>query len=152
MEIHLNTDELKKLNLTLKQITKGVEKITRDNRFLSFTGQILVSRGKTNLEEGGYEGKSYKLLAPSTLKQKLRKSYSGKPLQRTGLLKRSLNYSTDTAGDLTLRAIDIAKHHQYGAPRANIPARPVYTADKEDMTEIQDYIIRRFKQQIPDIK
>lgn len=152
MEIQIKTDGLKKLNLTLKQLTEGVEKVTRDRSFLSLTGQLLVSRGKTNLEEGGFQGKSYKLLTPGTLRQKTRKGYSPKPLQRTGLLKRSLNYSINNGGSLTVRGIDITKHHQYGAPRANIPVRPIYTKDPEDMDEIKDYIIRRFKQQIPDIK
>lgn len=152
MEIRIKTDELKKLNLTLKQLAAGVEKVTRDRSFLSLTGQLLVSRGKTNLEEGGYGGKSYKLLTLRTLRQKTRKGYSPKPLQRMGFLKRSLNYSISNGGGLTVRGIEIAKHHQYGAPRANIPARPIYTQDPEDMGEIQDYIIRRFKQQIPDIK
>lgn len=153
MEVRINTDELKKLNLTLKQLTEGVEKVTKDSRFLAFTGQLLVSRGKTNLEEGGYSGRSYKLLAAATLKQKSRKGYSSKPLQRTGLLKRSLNYSADQgSGTLTLRGLEITKHHQYGAPKANIPARPIYTQDTEDMEEIQDYIVRRFKEQVPEIK
>lgn len=153
MEIVIKTDELKKLNLTLKQLTDGVEKVTKDSRFLAFAGQLLVSRGKTNLEEGGYSGKSYQALTPSTLKQKSRKGYSSKPLQRIGLLKRSLNYSADPSlGIIALRGLEIAKHHQYGAPRAAIPARPIYTQDNEDMEEIQDYIVRRFKEQVPEIK
>lgn len=152
MEVRINTDELKKLNLTLKQLTQGVETVTKDSRFLAFTGQLLVSRGKTNLDEGGYNGKSYLALSARTLKQKNKLGFSSKPLQRTGLLKRSLNYSADPGGGtLSLRGLDIAKHHQYGAPRANIPARPIYTQDTEDMEEIQDYIVRQFKAQVPEI-
>ncbi|MEG0518304.1 MAG: hypothetical protein RR555_05490 [Bacteroidales bacterium] len=151
MQIRFSINEIEKLGLTIKQLSDTVNIAKKDAKFLKFVGQLLVSRAKTNLEEGGYNGKSYNLLAVGTQKQKSRQGYSLKPLQRTGLLKRSLN-STIEEDELKLRGLDIAKHHQYGAPKANIPPRPIYIQDKEDMDDVRDFLIRRFKQQIPEVK
>lgn len=124
--------------------------VTSDRSFLNSVGQLLVSRGKTNLEEGGAGDKSYALLKPATQKQKQRLGYSLKPLQRTGLMKRSLSH--EVGSKLNLTGIDIIKHHQFGAPRAGIERREIYTVEPSDMEDAGDFLIRRMKQLNPEIK
>lgn len=134
----------KNLSLRLKKIQRELDTITSDPGFLKSTGQLLASRGKQNLEDGGSGNKSYALLAESTKKQKAKKGYSMKPLQRSGLMKRSVDY--EVTGGLYMTGLDIIKHHQFGAPKANIPQREVFTVERDDMLDIQDFLVRQFKQ------
>lgn len=145
MEVKIDASELKKINLKLNRIAEAFDTVTTDKRFLNSTGQLLVSRGKQNLEDGGAGGKSYQLLKPATRREKSRKGYSMKPLQRTGQTKRSLSHEIGGSG-LLLTGRDIIKHHQWGAPKINLPKREVYTLEKEDEREIQDFLIRRFQE------
>lgn len=145
MKITINEKELRELNITISDLAANIPRITSDRVFLSNVGMLLSSRGKQNLEDGGADGASYALLSPSTKKQKLRLGYSAKPLQRTGLLKRSIEYGL-SGGVLYLTALDIAKHHHFGAPKANIPARPIFTLNNEDEEDVHDFLTRRFKE------
>lgn len=143
--ITIDTGQLKGLTLKLKKIKGVLDTITKDSSFQKSVGQLLVARGKQNLEDGGANGKSYALLAPSTKKRKARQGQSMKPLQGDGLLKRSLN-ALPGGEKLTLSAVNYAVHHQFGAPKGNIPKREIYTLDKEDELDIADFLVRRFKQ------
>lgn len=149
MEVKIDASELKKIKLKLNRIAEAFDTVTTDKHFLNSVGQLLVSRGKQNLEDGGAGGKSYQLLKPATRREKSRKDFSMKPLQRTGQMKRSLSHELRGSG-LVLTGRDIIKHHQFGAPKINLPQREVYTLEKEDEEEIQDFLIRRFKQLIKD--
>lgn len=143
--IQINASQLKGLSLKLKKIQGVVDTITTDTSFQKSVGQLLVTRGKINLEEGGSQAKSYALLAPSTQRAKARRGQSMKPLQGNGHLKRSLN-AQPGAPNLRLSAADYAVHHQYGAPKGNLPRREIYTLERDDELDIQDFLIRRFKQ------
>lgn len=129
MEIEIEDKEL------LQRATESIAQLKTDTGFLDAVGVLLVSRGKQNLES-----KEYAPLAASTLLQKRRKGYSSRPLIRTGLLVRSLNHTVN-GGRLTLRAVKYGKHHQYGAPNANIPQRKIYTVEDDDLLDIQDFAI-----------
>lgn len=143
--IQIDTNQIKGLSLKLTKIRGVLQSITVDKSFQKSVGQLLVARGKQNLEDGGAGDRSYALLAPSTRKQKAQRGQSLKPLQGNGLLKRSLNAQPD-GEKITLSAVHYAVHHQFGAPRANIPRREIYTLEREDEIDIQDFLIRRFKQ------
>lgn len=149
MKVKIDASELKKINLKLSAITKAFDTITTDKQFLNTVGQLLVSRGKQNLEDGGAAGKSYQLLKPATRREKSRKGFSMKPLQRTGQTKRSLSHEVGGSG-LLLTGRDIIKHHQWGAPKINLPQREIYTIERDDEEDIHDALIRRFKQITPD--
>ncbi len=136
----------KQLSLKLGKVTGEISKITKDSGFLKSTGQLLASRGKQNLEDGGSGGKSYDLLAESTRKQKAKQGYSLKPLQRTGLMKQSVDY--EVSGSLYMTGLDIIKYHQSDEPREKLPQRKVFTVESEDLLDIQDFLIRRFEQKI----
>lgn len=144
MQIKINDNQLREITATLSEIRQRFKTVTTDTHFLRSVGQLLVSRAKQNLEDGGTPEKSYDLLKPATQRQKSRLGYSLKPLQRTGLMKRSLSH--EVSGGLKLSGLDIIKHHQWGAPRAGIVARPVFTVETPDTEDIQDFLIRRFKQ------
>lgn len=144
MKLTINNNELRQITDNLKQTRETFGHITADKQFLNSVGQLLVTRGKQNLEDGGAGNKSYTLLKPATLRQKSRLGYSSKPLQRTGLMKQSLSH--EVTGGLKLTGLDIIKHHQFGAPRAGIPERPVFTVEADDQDDIKDFLIRRMKQ------
>lgn len=144
MILKLTASDIGGLSRELDEFRRQIRAATRDVRFLNSVGALLVSRGKYNLEEGGAGGKSYVLLKAATRREKRRKGYSMKPLQRTGLLRRSLNHET-AGGELQLTGIDILRHHQYGAPRAGIPQREVYTVEDEDLQDIQTFLERSLK-------
>lgn len=112
MQIKINDNELREITGTLSEIRQRFKTVTTDARFLRSVGQLLVSRAKQNLEDGGTPEKSYDLLKPATQRQKSRLGYSLKPLQRTGLMKRSLAH--EISGGLKLTGLDIIKHHQWG--------------------------------------
>lgn len=145
MQLKLTTKDIEGLSRNLEEFSRQMNAITTDPKFLNSVGALLVSRGKRNLEEGGAGGRSYVLLKAATRREKRRKGYSLKPLQRTGLMRRSMNHET-AGGKLSLTSIDVLKHHQYGAPRAGIPQREVYTIEQADAEDIQDMLERRLKQ------
>lgn len=149
MSLIINTNELKQITGCLARL-KAFDAVTTDPRLLKSIGQLLVARGKQNLEDGAAEGRVYTPLSPSTQKQKSRKGYSLKPLQRTGLMKRSISHEV-ASGDLKLVGLDIIKHHQWGAPANNLPRRQVFTVSPEDEEDIKDFLIRRFKQLNPEL-
>ncbi len=139
IRISIDKKELAKL----KKLKVKLSRATQDRGFLKSTGQLLVSRGKQNLEDGGSASVSWPLLAESTRKQKLRQGYSLKPLQREGLLKRSLNWQV--TGGLYVSGVNYIKYHQSDEPRTVLPERKVYTVEQEDIFDIRDFLIRRFE-------
>jgi hypothetical protein len=144
--------EIKDSQLAAKlgNLKQAVETATKDPGFLKSVGQLLVSRGKQNLEDGGSPTVSWPLLAESTRKQKLNhkpKPYSLAPLRREGLLKESLNY--EVSGGLYVSGVDYLKYHQSDEPRTKIPERKVYTIESDDLLDIQDFLVRRFSKSLP---
>lgn len=141
INIRLNTKELPKL----RELKKALDLAANDSSFLKSSGQLLVSRAKQNLDDGGPPSVSWPLLAESTRKQKSKHGYSLKPLQREGLLKRGLDFQV--SGGLYVSGLNYLKYHQSDEPRTKLPERKVYTIEKDDLLDIQDFLIRRFKQQ-----
>lgn len=144
MILKITASDIDGLSRELGEFRRQVETATSDPRFLRSVGALLVARGKHNLEDGGAGGRSYDLLKPATRREKRRKGFSLKPLQRTGMMRRSLGDHTE-GGRLYLTGIDILKHHQYGAPRAGIPKREIYTIENEDLEDIRDFLSSSLK-------
>lgn len=146
MEIKINLKNITPLAAKLGGLKKAIETATKDPGFLKSVGQLLVSRGKQNLEDGGPPTVSWPLLAESTRKEKQRKGYSLKPLQREGLLKGSLLYQV--SGGLYVSGLEYLKYHQSDEPRAKLPERKVYTVESGDILDMQDFLVRRFEKKI----
>lgn len=144
LRLKLDFKNITPLAAKLGNLKKEIANITRDPGFLKSTGQLLASRGKQNLEDGGHGGKSYELLAESTRKQKEKQGFSLKPLQRTGLMKQSLEF--EVSGGLYMTGVDYIKYHQSDEPREKLPQRKVFTVEDDDLLDIQDFLIRRFEQ------
>jgi phage gpG-like protein len=134
----------KQLTAKLGNLKRAIDGATKDPSFLKSVGQLLVSRGKQNLEDGGSPTVSWPLLAKKTREQKLKAGYSLKPLQREGLLKRSLSW--EVTGGLYVSGLDYLKYHQSDEPRTVIPERKVYTVEPDDILDIRDFLVRRFNQ------
>ena len=146
MQIKLEFKNITPLAAKLGNLKKAIDTAAKDPGFLKSAGQLLVSRGKQNLEDGGSPTVSWPLLAESTRKQKLKQGYSLKPLQREGFMKRSLNW--EVTGGLYVTGPDYLKYHQSDEPRTIIPERKVYTVEPDDYLDLQDFLVRRFKQKI----
>jgi hypothetical protein len=139
--IKIDSSQIKKLG----NVSRKLDTATKDTGFLKSTGQLLVSRGKQNLEDGGSPTVSWPLLAESTRKQKLNHPegpFSLKPLQRTNELRKSLNF--EVTGGLYVSGLDYLKYHQSDEPRTIIPERKVYTVEPDDLLDIRDFLIRGF--------
>ena len=146
IQLKLELKNISPLAAKLGRLKDAVATATKDPAFLKSVGQLLVSRGKQNLEDGGSPSVSWPLLAESTRKQKQKQGYSLKPLQREGLLKRSLNY--EVTGGLYVSGVDYLKYHQSDEPRTKLPERKVYTVESDDMLDIQDFLVRRFEKKL----
>lgn len=146
IQLKLDFKNITPLAAKLGGLKKAIETATKDPGFLKSVGQLLVSRGKQNMEDGGSPTVSWPLLAESTRKQKQKQGYSLKPLQREGLLKRSLNY--EVTGGLYVSGLDYLKYHQSDDPRTKIPERKVYTVESDDLLDIQDFLVRRFNSKL----
>ena len=77
-------------------------------------------------------------LAYSTIKEKMRKGYSPKPLIRTGLLRASMAQNISTKGFRIGTAVPYAKYHQLGTK--NIPARPYLVFQTQDIERINKVV------------
>lgn len=146
IQVKLEFKNITPLAAKLGNLKRAIDTAAKDPGFLKSAGQLLVSRGKQNLEDGGSPTVSWPLLAESTRKQKQKLGYPLKPLQREGLLKRSLNW--EVTGGLFVSGLDVLKYHQSDEPRTRLPERKVYTVEKDDYLDLQDFLVRRFKQKI----
>lgn len=146
LQLKIDFKNITPLAAKLGGLKKAIDTATKDQGFLKSVGQLLVSRGKQNMEDGGSPSVSWPLLAESTRKQKQKLGYSLKPLQREGLLKRSLNY--EVSGGLYVSGLDYLKYHQSDEPRTKLPERKVYTVESDDLLDIQDFLVRRFERKI----
>ena len=144
--VKINTSQLANKMASLKS---AINTAAKDPGFLKSTGQLLVTRGKQNLEDGGSPSVSWPLLAESTKRQKAKGDYSMKPMQREGLLKRSLSF--EVTGGLYVSGLNYLKYHQSDEPRTKIPERKVYTVESDDYLDIRDFLIRRFENKIQTI-
>lgn len=144
MERKIDTTQITEAIAYIDNMTNAFKTITKERRFLSSVGQLLASRAKQNIADGGSGGVSYVLLKPATKAEKRKHGYSLKPLQRTGQMMRSISFEAGS-GSLLLTGRDIIVHHQYGAPKINLPKREVFTIDKEDEEDIRDILVRRLK-------
>lgn len=93
-------------------------------------GAQLFSWVQRNFDaEGGLATKPWAPLAPSTVREKDRRGWSPRKLIRTGNLRQSFAPFSDAdqvgIGARASFGVDYAEVHEEGAPRANIPSRPM---------------------------
>ena len=144
LQIKLEFKNISPLAAKLGKLKQEIDTVTKQPDFLKSVGQLLASRGKQNIEDGGTGGQSYVLLKPATQKQKAKQGFSLKPLQRSGLTKQSIEY--EVSGALSMTGLEYIKYHQYGTK--NMDQREVFTVESDDMLDIQDFLIRRFEKKI----
>lgn len=86
---------------------------------------------------------SWAPLAKSTLKQKLRKGYSSRPLVRTGILKASIAPSVDSQGFKIGTSVSYAKYNQFGTRK--MPSRPFVIFQDQDIEDINKLVVDYIK-------
>jgi phage gpG-like protein len=137
---------------TVALMTSANKIKTASNRALMQEAQYLRKQIVQGIRDQAPGGKAFKPLKQSTIERRRRAGFTGtKALIRTGDLRNSiavkragtngvfvgiLRTATSRGGDIL---VNLAKIHEYGAPRANIPARPffgpVFDAEKDKIQE-----------------
>ncbi|MCT4638936.1 MAG: hypothetical protein N4A72_14640 [Bacteroidales bacterium] len=141
--IEVRIDNIDSVIKQLKEKQILISKAENNRQFRRSTGQLLVSRAKLNIENSTAGNIPYKPLANSTRKQKIRQGYTDKPLERTGLLKSSLNFETNSG--LYITAMNYLKYHQSDEPRTKLPQRKAIAITTADGRQIEKYLIRAIK-------
>lgn len=101
-------------------------------------------------------GKSWAKLAQATVRDKTRRQKSGQTrsggsrarvnaqpnaiLKSTFLLRDTISYKPSTFSVAVGTNQKYGVHHQFGAPRANVPARPFLGYNSEDLKEIEEIV------------
>ena len=105
---------------------QNIKKLIDDVVFLS--AQIGVKEIKKGLDSSkDIKGRPFKKLAPSTIKQKLKKGQPTKPLIATGMMRRLppiKNKSGKSTISLANQRVKIAQYHEQGA--GNLPKREFF--------------------------
>lgn len=106
---------------------------------------LMMASIQRNFDSGGRPA-SWIPLAPSTLKQKIAKGYSSRPLIRTGALRQSISSSSERMSMSLGTSIRYGRIHEYGGfagrgGSANIPARPYLLFQRQDLDRIKKLIV-----------
>lgn len=123
----------------LREIRKTIEAMRRRAQDVSPAWEALLTWFSEQnfaqfLGRGARYHTPWKPLAPSTVAEKARKGFPRDPLIRTGRLVHSITLRPLGHEHITSREVSAgtnvpyAKFHQFGAPRANLPARPLFDA------------------------
>lgn len=127
MEIRLILEGKEKFYDKLKRLTS-----VKFGRALRDSAVYMKSSVIRNFEVGGRP--PWAPLALSTLKWKLKKGYSTKPLILTGRLRASINISYSETEALVASGVTYGVFHQVGTSK--IPARPFLVFQPEDVDAI----------------
>lgn len=139
--IKVTIDNLDQVLKSLKEKQRAIDKATENRQFKNSTGQLLVSRGKLNIDNSTAGDTPYTVLKKETIEEKARLGYNSKPLERTGLLKSSLAFDSDAG--LYITSVNYLKYHQSDEPRkSNLPQRKVIAITGDDSNQIAKYLIR----------
>ena len=101
--------------------------------------------------QGGALGKRWQALAVSTVKDKIRDGYRSevnRPLERTGIMRRSFK-ATTTQNSVTIEnTIPYFKYHQSSEPRSKIPYRPMMAINDNVMSIVKEVIEADVRQKL----
>ena len=112
---------------TQKRFQKMLQAFTtgRQSMMNDMVGSILIVQKEAFATQGGAFGKPWARLAASTVRDKTKKGFGGKPiLERTGTLKKRTTRAkvTPELGEI-INATPYAKYHQYGTSK--MPQRKI---------------------------
>ncbi len=104
---------------------QSINKLINDTIFLA--AQIGVKEIKTGLDTStDIKGKPFKKLAPSTIRQKLKKGQPTKPLIATGMMRRLppvKGKSGKSTISVAMKRNDVAQYHDQGGTKAGQPPK-----------------------------
>jgi phage virion morphogenesis protein len=87
-----------------------------------------------NFDEGGRRPKW----------KKRKRDYPWPILQKTKRLRRSISKRFEGGAPVLRTRVPYAEFHQFGAPRANLPARPFLVIRREDRQQIRQILERHY--------
>lgn len=98
-------------------------------------GPYMLRSISRNFEAEGRPGR-WAPLRPATIRERIREGYGAGPiLVRTGRLKRGFRFEARPRTFRLFNRVPYYPHHQYGAPRANIPRRQMVVLLRQDQAE-----------------
>lgn len=102
-------------------------------------GPYMLRSINRNFEAEG-RPRRWRKLRPSTIRERIRKGFGARPiLKRKGKLKKGFKYQPGKTVFRLYNRVPYFPHHQFGAPRAHIPARRMIvllTQDKAAFTRV----------------
>lgn len=138
-----------KAKIDARRALKKLKKTAKDARNLPYAqiGAMLNQSIDMNFASGGRYSQEGSVMGGSQTWQPLKDS-SRRPLDKTGTLRRSINYKV-TGNAVELFVDDgvanlYAATHQYGDNSRGIPARPFLVVQPEDDKKIEDILSRHF--------
>jgi phage virion morphogenesis protein len=125
------------------QFKKLIDRGTNTRPLMQRLVQQLHHDVDENFEKEGRP--KWRPLQPATLKERARKGYTGKILERTGQLKRSFTEKYTDTEAIVGTNLKYAAVHQFGSTKKNIPARPFLKVTNEGVSKytniVKQYIL-----------
>lgn len=106
-------------NMNLSRLEKKIKQFSSPEKLLRSTREAMA-REALALSKKGFSTST----APDGSRWRALKTRSGRPLFDTGALS-NFSYSLTSNGFVLYAGAPYFVHHQYGAPRAKLPARPM---------------------------
>ena len=154
------------IQITIDTNTQGVQAVIDEavNRLSDLTpvmasiGEYMVGRTRERFDSStAPDGRKWAPLAQATIDAKRRRQSSGTTktgrsrartnaspediLKDTFLLRDTIAYQPTASSVAIGTPQKYGVHHQYGAPRRNIPARPFLGVNDEDLREIEAIVV-----------
>jgi phage virion morphogenesis protein len=139
-------------------LNQAASQLTDLTPIMSSIGEYMVGRARDRFDSStAPNGQQWAPLAQATIdakrhKQKGGTSRAGRSIARTNanpedvlkdtfLLRDTITYQPTALSVAIGTPQKYGVHHQYGAPRRNIPARPFLGVNEEDMREIEAIVV-----------
>lgn len=119
-----------------KELSRRLEKISNDSQNWQNTFEKVGLRlanffgGEVFRTEGAVFGEPWEALSDSTVRQKLKKGYTPKPLVASGTMQKSFNYNAAPMSVEVFNPVDYFKYHQSNKPRKKLPRRIMMKLDE----------------------
>jgi phage virion morphogenesis protein len=139
-------------------LTEAANQLTDLTPIMASIGEYMVGRTRERFDNStAPDGQKWAPLAQATIDDKRRRqkggtSRNGRSIARTNanpedilkdtfLLRDTITYQPTSSSVAIGTPQKYGVHHQYGAPRRNIPARPFLGVNDEDLREIEAIVV-----------
>lgn len=139
MNVVINISGIGAVNAKLEGVVSRSQDLTVP---MKMGAQLMMGSVNDNFSQSGRPS-AWRALAPSTLRQKIRKGYSSRPLVRTGILKSSISPKVDKESFRVGTSVSYAGYNQFGTRK--MPARPFVVFQDHDVQDINKLVVDYIK-------